>query len=283
MQIRKNDIILISDFLSEMKRQNKADSTLREYCSRLTIFAKYLQAHRIDITDTDRQILIDFQDDLIKKGLSHRRINVILSTVCSMLQVERQAGNFEKEIVTTGLALPVNPKRIRRLTKSEEKTWMQWLDLKQENIRAAFWLLYGSGARVGEVTKLTKADITKQNGSIYITITGAKWGSDRRVPITHKKAAEIVWSYVQSQSISSEPIFKLKKRTLQNYAHQFYQETGINFKCHLLRHMYASRLLEQGVPMHTIQYLLGHKTIGMTIHYTQAAVVDLSAVTPKIN
>ncbi|WP_261787608.1 site-specific integrase [Lactobacillus taiwanensis] len=50
----------------------------------------------------------------------------------------------------------------------------------------------------------------------------------------------------------------------------------------MLRHTYAALLTEQGVPMPTIQYLLGHKNLGMTAHYTQSAITDLKDLTPEI-
>ena len=71
--------------------------------------------------------------------------------------------------------------------------------------------------------------------------------------------------------------------TLQGYATAFAKETGIEFYCHLLRHTFAALLTEKGVPLTTVQYLLGHKSLGMTAHYAQSALVDLSDLTPKID
>lgn len=283
MQIRKNDIIIISEFLNEMKLQGKADSTIKEYLSRLTVFAKFLQSRKIDITEFTIDDLFEFRDELLESKLSNRRINLIFTTIRALLSQSDRTPNLNELSSFSKLKLPVKPKRIKRMSNEQLEQFLSWIDTKQENIRAAFWLLYGSGARVGEVVKLTGADIMMKGGSVYIDITDAKWGSDRCVPITDAKAAEIVWRYKQSQTVNSKPIFNLKKRTLQNYAIQFANNTGIEFRCHLLRHMYASRLLENGVPLNYIQFLLGHKNVSMTLHYTQAATVDLTTIAPKIN
>ncbi|WP_172993849.1 tyrosine-type recombinase/integrase, partial [Lactobacillus helveticus] len=69
---------------------------------------------------------------------------------------------------------------------------------------------------------------------------------------------------------------------LQGYATAFAQKTGINFRCHLLRHTFAGKLTEQGIPLTTIQYLLGHKSLGMTAHYAQSALVNMSEIIPMI-
>ena len=67
-----------------------------------------------------------------------------------------------------------------------------------------------------------------------------------------------------------------------SYASNFAVATGITFRCHLLRHTFAAKLTEEGVPITTVQYLLGHKSVGMTAYYAQSALVDLDEITPKI-
>jgi len=42
-------------------------------------------------------------------------------------------------------------------------------------------------------------------------------------------------------------------------------------------------LTERGVPLTTVQYLLGHKSLGMTAHYAQSALVDMSEILPEVN
>ncbi|WP_368731126.1 tyrosine-type recombinase/integrase, partial [Pseudomonas sp. 2995-1] len=62
--------------------------------------------------------------------------------------------------------------------------------------------------------------------------------------------------------MDNRPLFRLSKRTLQGYATAFAQKTGINFRCHLLRHTFAGKLTEQGLPLASIRYLLWHKSLG---------------------
>ena len=59
-------------------------------------------------------------------------------------------------------------------------------------------------------------------------------------------------------------------------------ETGISFSCHVLRHTYATLLLEKGVPIEKIQYLLGHRSVNITRHYTQSAFLNVNDLEPTI-
>ena len=76
--------------------------------------------------------------------------------------------------------------------------------------------------------------------------------------------------------------YKRRLERVQKLGIDLEKKTGIPFHCHLLRHTFAALLTEKGVPLTTVQYLLGHKSLGMTAHYAQSALVDLSDLTPKI-
>ncbi|KAA5549972.1 site-specific integrase, partial [Acinetobacter baumannii] len=80
----------------------------------------------------------------------------------------------------------------------------------------------------------------------------------------------------------SEPAFRCSSRTLQRHATNFAQKTGIEFSCHVLRHTFATRLLERGISIEHIQKLLGHRTASMTRHYTQNAYTNFDDIAPKI-
>src|SRR5699024_9518556 len=129
---------------------------------------------------------------------------------------------------------------------------------------------------------LKKSDITTVDGKLFITITDAKWGSDRKIPIILKESTETVYKYIETIDVYGLPVFRVSKRTLQTYATNFAKESGVPFYCHILRHTFATILLERGVQIEKIQYMLGHKTPNMTRHYTQAANIDVTGLAPTI-
>lgn len=267
----------IEEFLEDMRMEGKAEGTLREYKRRL----ERVQKLGIDLeNETKSEFLSHFLDTNLAKLSKPSTIRCILSTTHVYFEWSYSKG-YISEVPITPADYPKNTKtkRIKRLNDEELKIFKQYIDKLQENARAAFYLLIGSGCRVGEAAHLRPEDVTLRGKKVYIDIHEAKWGSDRCIPIVDAQAAQIVWRYRTELEVDNRPLFRLSKRTLQGYATNFAKETGITFHCHLLRHTFAGLLAEEGVPLTTIQYLLGHKSLGMTAHYAQSALVDLSDLT----
>ena len=267
----------IEEFLKDMRMEGKAEGTLREYKRRL----ERVQKLGIDLeNETKSEFLSHFLDTNLAKLSKPSTIRCILSTTHVYFEWSYSKG-YISEVPITPADYPKNTKtkRIKRLNDEELKIFKQYIDKLQENARAAFYLLIGSGCRVGEAAHLRPEDVTLRGKKVYIDIHEAKWGSDRCIPIVDAQAAQIVWRYRTELEVDNRPLFRLSKRTLQGYATNFAKETGITFHCHLLRHTFAGLLAEEGVPLTTIQYLLGHKSLGMTAHYAQSALVDLSDLT----
>lgn len=263
-------------FLNDLVLEGKANATVEEYWRRIKSFLIYLENHgKIDISEATRQHVLDYRREMLEHGLSARTVNAKTSTLCVFFKWAQVEGIIDKNPVPERLYITPKPQKIHRLSDEELNTFLMWVNNLQENVRAAFYLMAATGARVGEVANLQANDVSIKNGKVYINITGAKWVSDRFIPIISKEAAEIVWKYRNQVSINNLPLFRISKRTLQTYATAFSNDSGITFYCHLLRHTFASRLLEKGVPITTIQYLLGHKSMGMTAHYTKSAAIGI--------
>ena len=274
---------LINEFIEDQRLEGKAGGTLKEYKQRLEEIETYLNNKNLTIQNTKKADLSDYTKTLFKKRQKITTIRGKLSTFRIFCLWAFKKGYIAEVIISPDdYPKNVSVNRVKRLTNEELRIFKAYIENLQENARAAFWLLYGSGCRVAEAAHLRPEDVTLRGKSVFIDIKDAKWGSDRCIPIINEEAAKIVWKYRSELEIDNRPLFRLSKRTLQGYATQFAKDTGINFHCHLLRHTFAALLTEKGVPLTTIQYLLGHKSLGMTAHYAQSALVDLSDITPEI-
>lgn len=274
---------LIEEFLQDMRIEGKSAGSIETYQCRLKDIADFLEDKNILIEDTDRNVVSAYVRTLFKKCLKVSTIRCRLSTfrVFCLWAVKK---GYMQDVIIDPDDYPKNTsvKRIKRLNDEELKIFKAYIDTLQPNARAAFYAMLGSGCRVAEAANLRAEDVSIHGKSVYIDIRNAKWGSDRNIPIIDAKAAKIVWQYRTEVEIDNRPLFRVSKRTLQGYATTFSNSTGINFHCHLLRHTFAALLTEQNVPLTTVQFLLGHKSLGMTAHYAQSALVDVSDITPEI-
>lgn len=154
--------------------------------------------------------------------------------------------------------------------------------------RNIFRILMFSGMRVGELLALYPEDIDLVNNEIHIsrtitknlqgkTIVGAKtktYESARTIPITELYIDDIKESLNNMKenkynliftSIRNEPIIV---SNVGQYFNTLCNKLNFDFKVnpHMLRHTYATRCIESGVPAHVLQKLLGHKNITTTIN-----------------
>ena len=273
---------MIKQFLADQSREGKRPQTIAAYATRLQVYGQWLSAQGRPFAAVDHDDIEAYKRALYEQGLSNASVKAYLTTVSAMYQWAQRRQLVKVSPVTRQDYPPQRPARIRRMTDEELRQFTSYIDTLQENIRAAFWCLLGTGARVSEVAKLRVTDVQLRGHAVYVAITDAKWGSDRTIPIVHPTAAEVVWRFTRTVEVDSKPLFRVSKRTLERYASNFAMATGITFRCHLLRHTFAAKLTEEGVPITTVQYLLGHKSVGMTAYYAQSALVDLDEITPKI-
>lgn len=269
-------------YLNHLQLEGKAENTIETYQYHLIAFVEWLEKEHLNFKTLHPSDLVRFKEELLQQNKSGRTINCIISCVKSFFDFLILNNVVEINPVSNLLRIKVPAYRQNRLTDEELQHFYHYINKLQINARAAFYLLIGSGARVSEITHLTKSDFHYKNNRLYINISDAKYGSDRVIPVLHTKAMHVLQDYLNSIDVSSLPAFRISKRTLQRYAANFAQQIGIPFSCHVLRHTYATLLLENGVPIEKIQYLLGHKSVNITRHYTQSAFLNIDDLVPTL-
>jgi integrase/recombinase XerD len=142
-------------------------------------------------------------------------------------------------------------------------------------------LLYGCGFRVSEIINLKKDDLDFDEGLIHVRL--AKGKKDRFVTIPESLKAELErYCGLENGEIlfSSNRGGKLTTATIQANVKNSARKAGIKKRVypHLLRHSFASHLLEQGTDLRIIQKLLGHSDVKTTQMYTQVSQANIKNV-----
>ena len=193
------------------------------------------------------------------------------------------------------------PVRVRRIREGvPEKRLNAFLDSfgtdSAEDMcdRAMFELMYGTGLRVSEVSRLTITDIDLNAGRLLVR--EGKGNKDRIVPLGSnvidwlelylKRARKELLTLVQD-SVHSEALFfnsigrRMRIQSIRRRLKKRFAECGLDEKTitpHMLRHSFATHILEHGAGVRHVQEILGHRSIETTVRYTHVSARNLKRI-----
>ncbi|MFK5925681.1 MAG: site-specific tyrosine recombinase XerD [Desulfuromusa sp.] len=269
------------NFLSVEK--GLADNTLSAYGRDLASYADYLRKR--EKIDTPAQVsqlmLINYLTYLKNSGLSPRsraRVMSVLRGFHRFLLREKHTEHDPTALIESPRSLSALPK----LLSQQDVERLLQAPTGDKPIaardRAMLEVLYATGMRVSELVGLRLGDLKLDIGCLNAFGKGAK---QRLIPLG-EVALEILKEYLQNarlkllKNLSSEEVFlnvrgkKLSRqgfwKNLQAYAIQ--AEIKQKVYPHMLRHSFATHLLENGADLRSVQTMLGHVDISTTQIYT---------------
>jgi len=142
-------------------------------------------------------------------------------------------------------------------------------------------LLYGCGLRVSEIINLKKGDLNFDEGLIKICLAKGKRDRFVKIPFSISKDLENYSKVVNERYLfPSNRGGKLTIKTIQKIVQNSARKAKIKKRVypHLLRHSFATHLLEQGTDLRVIQKLLGHSDIKTTQIYTQISQASIKNI-----
>ncbi len=271
---------LKESFLVYLKSEkNYSDNTVSSYRFDLDSFFGYASEHKLQVDQTDS--IQNYIFHLKRSGYKSKTISRHLSSIRRFFHYL-----IKKRLLASNpcISLPL-PKAEKRLPhiftateterlfsfKVDENDFIEVRDL------AIFDLIYSCGLRVSECANIKLSDI--ELNSNKITITGK--GDKQRIVFFGVKTRHNIetWlklrnSYDNINKTSILFISKQKKpisvRTIQNRLKLFCKQRGIykNAYPHMLRHSFATDMLQASKNLRAVQELLGHKNISTTQIYT---------------
>ncbi len=152
-----------------------------------------------------------------------------------------------------------------------------------------YQLLLSTGLRIGEALALQKSDVDFEKRTIKITKNVVFVDGQRIVQETPKTEAgnrivPISASLCERlRAIETETLFPYTYNSVRIATNRIGKKYGIPVSLHILRHTFATRMEEAGIPPKIKQYLLGHSSIGMTQNvYTDAQQSYVESVSDRI-
>lgn len=150
-----------------------------------------------------------------------------------------------------------------------------------ERNNAALELLYGSGLRASELVGLKVGDIDQSSGLVRVS---GKGGKQRIVPLTRESLKKL--KPLLTGLSNGQRIFRgnrggpLSRRQLQRIVGRRLRASGHGGKAspHVLRHTFATHLLDRGADLKAVKELLGHSSLSTTQIYTHVSVERLKKI-----
>jgi len=276
--------------------RNASPYTVRNYTTDLLDFFQFLRDRGIDsLKEVDRHTLRDYLSQLMEKGFVKASIARKLSAIRSFYRYLLR----EEIISTSPVATTSSPKLDKRLPSflsiEEINRLLEAPDLSTPQglrDRALLELLYASGLRVSELVNINLEHVNLDTNEIRVWGKGAK----ERMVLMGKPAARALTAYLNqgrpellgkkgnNALLLNRYGKRLIERRVQRILEKYTNIAGIGKRVypHMLRHTFATHLLDGGADLRVVQELLGHASLSSTQIYThvsksQAKKVYLSA------
>jgi integrase/recombinase XerC len=267
-------------------RKNLSRYTIRNYGHDLQHFIAFLAERKCHLDQVDKLLVREYLSKLVAAGVAAGSAQRKVSTIRSFYRYLRHEGFLESD----PMAGVRGPRRERRLPDFLRQPQIETLicaadgDKPNElRDRAVLELLYGSGLRVSEVVGTDVSDVDLSERAVRVLGKGSK----ERVVLMGKPAAQAVDRYLQEGrprlAAGAEAALllnrdggRLSQRAVQTMVRKYAMAAGLERSVHphLLRHTFATHLLEGGAEIRVVQTLLGHANVNTTqiyTHVTEAA------------
>ena len=269
----------LDGYLKMLGQQGKSAHTLSAYGRDLTELVRLLTEGSSETAqDLTRRDFVAALKRLSQQGLSERTLARKLSAwrqYCGWLV---QSGMMDND-PTFNLKAPHLPERLPKALPQEELNHMLDSAPVDDSLavrdHALFELMYGSGLRLSEIHGLDLGDVLLDEGWVSVTGKGRK---ERQVPLSGK-SVEALRAYL-SERVAADgetALFtgkngtRLGQRQIQKrlQAWAVRQGSGQHISPHMMRHSYASHLLQSSRDIRAVQELLGHSNLSTTQIYTK--------------
>jgi integrase/recombinase XerC len=270
----------IEDFLICLKTERRlSPHTVSAYARDLAALAAYCEREGIgNFAALDSWQVRRFAAESHRRGLAPRSISRRLSAVRSFLNHANEHGTVSGN-AANGISAPKAPKRLPvtldadQVAKLLEDSDGEPLNLRD---RAMLELFYSSGLRLAELVGLDLHDLDFADQTVRVTGKGNK---TRILPVgRHALEAIRQWLPLRLGWVTADEnaLFvtrkgaRLKHRSVQARLKRWARQRGSDRHLypHLLRHSFASHLLESSGDLRAVQELLGHASISTTQIYT---------------
>jgi integrase/recombinase XerC len=285
----------IQEFIKYIKTERQyAAHTIKAYSEDLHQLYESLQNRQrqsfIELESISKQVLQHYLTSLMRHGMAKRSVARKLATIKAFFKHMVRTGRI-KQNPAVCLIFPKLDKHLPLfLTEHEVKNALDSIssDTREgARDRAILELFYGTGIRVSELVRIDGPDIELSKGLLRVTGKGSK---DRILPLG-RQCLRFLNDYLkkrpQFKPVPDETALflnrsgkRLTERGIQNIVRRWLEQVSAKTKLspHILRHSFATHLLDRGADLRAVKDLLGHESLTTTQVYTHLTVEHLKRI-----
>ncbi len=268
-------------FSAHLSTKNCSELTISAYQTDLIQFSEFashelgVEAQSLEVKAIDKFIVRSYLGFMTEKNLSRKSIARKLAAMRSFFRFLCLEGVLSQSPIQKVSTPKIGKNLPRFLFQEHMEKLLEASDLNSQNgvrDQVIVELLYGSGLRVSELVSLNIRDLDLDGSLIRVRGKGSK---ERIVPLTDA-AKEAVSEYLRMRTDNQEALIlnyqdtRLTSRSVRRILDKLEKKANLNqhIHPHMLRHTFATHLLDGGADLRSLQELLGHKKLSSTQIYT---------------
>lgn len=277
----------VTNFIDALARQHRySQHTISAYQRDLRVLTKFAREHQLTAwTDFSSELAYAFPARLYQRGLSGRTCQRMLAACRAFFShlntIEQVKNNPFYAVAAPKSAKPLpNTLSVDEVDHLFSKECKTPLDLRD---RAIIELFYSSGLRLAELADLNVDSIDFKQSLVRVL---GKGNRQRIVPVGRKAQQALTdWLATRGQfAATTHALFvnqrgqRISRRGIQYRLNRFAIAIGRPVHPHMLRHSFASHVLESSGDLRAVQEMLGHRDIATTQIYTHLDFQHLAQV-----
>ncbi len=275
----EKQVKLFLDFLKDDKKLS--DNTLQSYRRDIEQYEKYVSDNKINYLKVTEETILEYMEYLREENKKESTISRSLASIRSFYQYLIRVKKIKKDPTMTIESPKINKRVPNILTSKEVELLLEQpkdVDLKGTRDKAMLEFAYATGMRVTEMISLDIDDVKMDEG--YVVCRGRnkarniplgsmslkalkEYIEDARPYLIRDENEEALFVNVNGTRLTRQGFWKIVKY----YKEQAHIEKEIT--PHVLRHSFATHLLQNGADLKAIQTMLGHSDISSTQVYMQ--------------
>ena len=275
----EKQVKLFLDFLKDDKKLS--DNTLQSYRRDIEQYEKYVSDNKINYLKVTEETILEYMEYLREENKKESTISRSLASIRSFYQYLIRVKKIKKDPTMTIESPKISKRTPNILTSREVELLLDQpkdVDLKGTRDKAMLEFAYATGMRVTEMISLDIDDVKLDEG--YVVCRGRsksrniplgsmslkalkEYIDDARPYLIRDESEEALFVNVNGTRLTRQGFWKIVKY----YKEQAHIEKHIT--PHVLRHSFATHLLQNGADLKAIQTMLGHSDISSTQVYMQ--------------